>query len=165
MTTTPEQIKAVARAIKHISDIIKIAEATITQEQKEDVAHMRLMIRSAVEDAALSQPQSQETSMNSEQEGVRMSNSPEIPDSSVVKECSTPDIVERLRSANSMPPYYDPPKLQLDAADEITSLTAEVERLRAALEEAARMASGMYKIGQIGDDIADAIRSLKDKTP
>jgi hypothetical protein len=74
--------------------------------------------------------------MNSEQEGVRMSNSPEIPDSSVVKECLTPDIVERLRSANSMPPYYGPPKLQLDAADEITRLTAEVAEYEATFDAA-----------------------------
>ena len=37
------------------------------------------------------------------------------------------DIVERLRSENSMPPYYGPPKIQMDSA-------AEIERLRAALE-------------------------------
>lgn len=39
------------------------------------------------------------------------------------------DIVERLRSENSMPPYYGPPKIQVDAADEI-------ERLRAHLKTA-----------------------------
>jgi hypothetical protein len=60
-----------------------------------------------------------------------MSNSPEIPDSSVVKECLTPDIVERLRRENAMPPYYGPPKLQEEAADTITALRAEVERLKA----------------------------------
>jgi hypothetical protein len=60
-----------------------------------------------------------------------MSNSPEIPEGSGVKECLTPDIVERLRRENAMPPLYGPPKLQLDAAAEITRLTAEVERLNA----------------------------------
>jgi hypothetical protein len=39
------------------------------------------------------------------------------------------DIVERLRSENSMHPYYGPPKIQMDAA-------AEIERLRADLEAA-----------------------------
>ena len=56
-----------------------------------------------------------------------MTNSPEFPDSSVVKECLTTDLVMRLRSENSMPPYYGVPKLQFEAA-------AEIERLRAALE-------------------------------
>ena len=57
-----------------------------------------------------------------------MTNSPEFPDSSVVKECLTTHLVMRLRSENSMPPYYGVPKLQVEAADEI-------ERLRAALQE------------------------------
>ena len=55
-----------------------------------------------------------------------MTNSPEFPDSSVVKECLTTHLVMRLRSENSMPPYYGVPKLQVEAA-------AEIERLRAAL--------------------------------
>ena len=34
-----------------------------------------------------------------------------------------------------------------------------------ALEEAGKLASSMHKKGQIGDDIASAIRALKDKQP
>ena len=48
------------------------------------------------------------------------------------------DIVERLRKENSMPPYYGVPKLQDEAA-------AEIERLRAALEEIAE--GGVFSFG------------------
>ena len=56
-----------------------------------------------------------------------MTNSPEIPDGSFVKENLTTDLVRRLRSENSMPPYYSVPKLQVEAA-------AKIERLRLALK-------------------------------
>lgn len=61
-----------------------------------------------------------------------MTDSPEIPDSSVIKENLTTDLVRRLRSENSMPPYYGAPKLQVEAA-------AEIERLRAALADPAKV--------------------------
>ena len=48
----------------------------------------------------------------------------------VSAEAPAPDIVERLRRENAMPPYYGPPKLQEEAADTITALRADVERLR-----------------------------------
>jgi hypothetical protein len=37
------------------------------------------------------------------------------------------DIVERLRIENSFLPYYGPPKLQIEAADEIERLRADAD--------------------------------------
>ena len=81
-----------------------------------------------------------------------MTNSPEFPDSSVVNECLTTDLVMRLRSENSMPPYYGVPKLQVEAADEI-------ERLRAALKPFARL---FLWPDDLGFECAEDIRSDDD---
>lgn len=47
------------------------------------------------------------------------------------------DIVERLRTENTLTGYYDPPQLQEEAADEIERLRAEIVLLEATGAEAA----------------------------
>ena len=52
------------------------------------------------------------------------------------------DILGRLQKENSFPPYYDAPKIQTDAIDEIIRLRAENNRLRAALLRLCRFTGG-----------------------
>lgn len=49
------------------------------------------------------------------------------------------DLVNRLRTENSMMGYYDSPAIQIEAADEIERLRAREARLREALREAGEM--------------------------
>jgi hypothetical protein len=60
------------------------------------------------------------------------------------------DIVDRLLTENTMHSYYDSPAIQVEAAQEIKRLRAEIERLRSAL----RFYAEPYKYTDIhGDDI------------
>lgn len=66
------------------------------------------------------------------------------------------DIVERLRAAAGHPYNQHGPQEWLgEAADEITKLRAEVERLRAALRGVLWMAEEWYEHGGNEDTLAD----------
>ncbi len=54
------------------------------------------------------------------------------------------DLVNRLRTENSMMGYYDSPAIQIEAANEMERLHAEIERLRAAFKEERVRADTLY---------------------
>jgi len=68
------------------------------------------------------------------------------------------DIVERLRSENTMFGYYESPEIQTEAADEIERLRKRVELLERHLHEAVQIVEGWVPVY-----IIDALKALGEK--